>query len=153
MEERELLGAIILSVIAILCSCEMAPISFAVYAEIPDLGLKTVPEVITWVSINIEYVAEKSGENDWQNPGVTYYLGTGDCEDYATLSMYLIHRLGIESRVIRGTKISTDIGHFWVEAEGNWWESIKGRMCNGYIDTYKDFTYYDYDYLLGEYEL
>ena len=148
-----MMGTIFLLVLTVLCSCELAPISFAVYAEIPDLDLKTVSEVIQWTAKNIEYVSEKSGESDWQNPGVTYWLQTGDCEDFATLAMYLIHRLGIDSRMVAGTRLADGVKHCWLETTGDWWEPQSGHRSNYYAKTYKDIKYYDYDYMLGEYEL
>ena len=140
-------------VIIMLCSCDAAPVSFAVYAEIPVLELECVCEVLQWVSGNIEYVEEREGEDNWQNPSVTYYLGSGDCEDFVILSMYLIHRLGIESKMVVGTRPDTEFRHAWIEALDQWWEPRTCSLCDWYIYIYEDFDNYDYDYLLGEYEM
>lgn len=59
--------------------------------------INTPKEYARWLWNNIFYRSDKKiyGINDyWQTPEETLKLGTGDCEDYAILSQFILKKLG-----------------------------------------------------------
>lgn len=94
------------------------------FDEIPDLGLQTIEDVIQWVYWEIDWVSDNihyPADEYWQSPAQTYIWRTGDCEDFAILALYLIHRdVGIDGRLILGYFYSS--GHAWLYADGHFWE-------------------------------
>jgi len=95
-----------------------------VFDEIPDLGIQTVQDAMDWVADEIWYVSDEIHYPQleyWQSPLQTYVWRTGDCEDYAILALYLIHRdVGIDGELARGSY--DGIGHGWVLVAGHQWE-------------------------------
>lgn len=62
----------------------------------------TQEAVFAWVYDNITYEAEPETNlyDDWQTPEETLILGTGDCEDFTILAMYLLDLIGIDSEML-----------------------------------------------------
>jgi len=132
----------------------MGIVDLMFYTGIPDLNLQTTQQVLSWVADNITYLAEPAGENHQQNPGLTYALKTGDCEDFSILCLFLLHRdANITGRMIIGTKITTGLRHAWIDVDNSWYEPQNARLSNYYHEIYNCFYFYAYDQLLGGYEL
>jgi predicted transglutaminase-like cysteine proteinase len=74
--------------------------------------LKQIKIILSIVRDNIIYTHDSDVwdiENFWQLPEITWKLKTGDCEDFAILSMYLINKyLGIKGEIYR---ITNGVGH------------------------------------------
>lgn len=117
---------ILILVVLILASCDpfggMAPVYD--FPDIPYLGFTSVESVLQWAAFNIRYVPDTIHYPDneyWQSPIQTYIWRSGDCEDFAILSLYLIKtHLGIEGQMISGSVSGT--GHAWISINGAWWE-------------------------------
>lgn len=110
--------------------CYLDPIW--VFPEIPDLGLQSIPDVMYWVAGEIDYVSDDihyPADEYWQSPAQTYVWKCGDCEDYAILALYLVHRdVGIDGEMW----CSSD--HAWVYADGHEWEPQLGMIADGWYD-------------------
>jgi len=114
------------------------------FPEIPHMGFETVREVVRFTA-DIDYVDDQIHDRDeyWQSPDQTYIWGTGDCEDYVILAMYLVyHELGIEPWLVGG--YSGEGWHAWMEADGEWWEPQSGYRCDWYRDRYSHIYRVDY---------
>ena len=114
------------------CQLEQTP-----GCDIPSAG-NTVEEIVYWVYLNIEYVAD-TDENghSFQTPQQTLGLRTGDCEDFAILTIWIIEEsLGIDAEFV-GVWVPTYIGrikndgqgtlHALVEAGGYWHDPTINR--------------------------
>lgn len=111
-----------------------------IFNEIPPLNLTSVHGVMLWVADNIDYKAD--GTHYFQSPGETYTKGTGDCEDFAALAMYLLmSELGIYSSMQCGYDPG---GHAWVDVHGDWWEPQNASRCEVYRGSFKWFEKYSY---------
>jgi predicted transglutaminase-like cysteine proteinase len=78
----------VLMVVVVGCQVEFVP-------EADPCRFREVEEVSVWVYANVEYVSDmdKWGRGDvWQSPSVTYEDGSGDCEDFCILFLYLCYR-------------------------------------------------------------
>lgn len=98
-----------------------------------DYGTADVEHIARWVADWVQYTSDREhyGEREeWATPEQTYWARRGDCEDYALLLMYLVHRdTGIESRMIVGKAYG--YGHAWVQVGADWWEATAGcRIVN-----------------------
>jgi len=96
--------------------------------DIPATGATTPYEVCCWVGERVEYLGDEIHDKTdyWQSPDQTYEWGRGDCEDYAILVMYLIHRdLGGWPTLVIGDCYGGC--HGWVEYEGHWYEAQTGQ--------------------------
>lgn len=106
---------------------------------VPELDLENEYEVLEWVGGNIQY--KKDEQDEWQSPGRTCMLRTGDCEDFALLAIYLIYRATGKRAVMMYGSGSPDYGnHFWIEINGEWWETIRNWRCEYYEERYPDIT-------------
>ena len=94
------------------------------FDEIPDLGIQTIQDAMTWVACNIDWVDDAihyPADEYWQSPAQTYVWRSGDCEDYCILAMYLVYRdVGIKGRLCMG--YAWGGGHAWVYVDGHYWE-------------------------------
>lgn len=121
---------LIISIVALSgCSIELLPVI--------EAG-ESVEEIVFWIYSNIEYVAD-TDENghSFQTPQETLDLRTGDCEDFAILTIWIIEEnLGIDAEFVT-VWVPTYIGrikndgqgtlHALVEAEGMWWDATQNR--------------------------
>ena len=134
----------LLVLLVVLSSCNLTP-HYGDYSDIqfdiPDLGIQTVQDAMLWTAHNIDYSSD-DGEY-WQTPGQTYRRGTGDCEDFVLLAMYLVYRgTGIEPVMVVGYN---GVGwHAWVEVGGEWWEPQSGMRSDAYVDSYSNIGRIDY---------
>lgn len=114
-----------------LFACRIDPIYE--FDEIPDLGLSTIQDVMQWVSSEITYYSDSihyPADEYWQSPVQTYVWRHGDCEDYAILALYLVHRdVGIDGALAMGSYDGH--GHGWVVVEGHWWEAQTAQIVDG----------------------
>lgn len=86
-----------------------------------DREFKNEQEIMMFIANNIEYKAEPKGQDYWQTPNETLELGTGDCEDFVILAVFLL-------------KIKLNINSFFV--------TIKAPMGN-HVILYKNNKYFD----------
>ena len=96
--------------------------------DIPATGATTPREVCQWVIDRVDYLSDEIHDEleYWQSPDQTYEWGRGDCEDYALLVMYLIHRdLGGWPELVIGHVPGG--GHGWVLYDGREYEAQTGR--------------------------
>ena len=95
---------------------------------IPPVG-DSVEEIVVWVAANIRYATDTElygVTGYWATPLETYSLRRGDCEDYCTLALYLIHRdVGIDGYLVVGRL--GDATHGWIRVDGADWEVELGR--------------------------
>jgi hypothetical protein len=122
--------AILIISIFLIIGCKIDPIWE--FDEIPDLGLASVQDVMSWVAGEIEYVSDDihyPADEYWQSPAQTYIWRCGDCEDYAILALYLVHRdVGIDGQMW----CSED--HGWVYVDGHQWEPQLAVICDGWYN-------------------
>lgn len=135
-------------IVVLLSGCDLWTVPWTNYddpyfANIPTLGLTTVPEVMQWVSLHIDY---KSDEGHYfQSPGETYDLLTGDCEDFAGITMYLLrNELGLDPMMVSGYMTGETSGHMWVNVNEEWWEPNGAYRCEHYITRYNNIAYWGY---------
>ena len=126
-----------MGVFAVLTDCTIDPLWE--FDEIPDLGLQTTQDVMWWVATEIRYQPDSihypQADEYWQSPAQTYVWRTGDCEDYAILALYLVHRdVGIDGAMACGT-IPAGF-HAWVFVDGHFWEPQTGEMDPPYTMEY-----------------
>ena len=102
------------------------------FDEIPDLGISTTQDAMTWVSNEIKYVSDSihyPANEYWQSPLQTFVWRCGDCEDYVILVLYLIHRdVGIDGKMAVGSYNGN--GHAWVIIDGTQWEPQTAEIVN-----------------------
>ena len=94
---------------------------------IPATGATTPRGICYWVMSRVAYLGDEIHDRSdyWQSPDQTYEWGRGDCEDYAILVMYLMHRdLGGWPEMAAG--YLSDMGHAWVLYEGRQYEPQTG---------------------------
>lgn len=54
----------------------------------------------------------------WQTPGETYFLKTGDCEDFAIFANYILKNSGLDIKLVRGKwRKESKSYHVWNEYE------------------------------------
>jgi len=108
-------------------------LGFDMVFDIPDLGLKTVEDIMIWTATEIQYVGDQIHDIDeyWQNPYQTYTWRCGDCEDYSILAMYLIYRDTdfIPEMVVGHMNIGSGL-HAWVFVNGIEWEPQVGMTID-----------------------
>ena len=128
--------AIILCVVLAGCN-RVAPIWE--FDEIPELGLQSIADVMDWVADEIEYVSDSihyPADEYWQSPAQTYVWRCGDCEDYAILALYLVHRdVGIDG------EMWCSENHGWVWVDGHEWEPQLGMICDGWYTVVQKLPY------------
>lgn len=132
-------------IVLLLSGCDLAWMSRGyenvVYHNIPPLGLTSIAEVMKWTTINIQYISDEG--HYFQDPGSTYDLRTGDCEDFTGIAMYLLHtELGLNPYMKNGY-VGVG-GHAWVMVNGEWWEPNGGFRCEHYTTRYDLFETYTY---------
>ena len=130
----------IILLVFILAGCKIAPIWE--FDEIPDIGIQTVQGAMDWVSDEIKYVPDSihyPADEYWQSPLQTFVWRCGDCEDYAILALYLIHRdVGIDGEMALGSL--DGMGHGWVLVDGHQWEPQTARIIDGNPRYYLSYT-------------
>jgi len=96
--------------------------------DIPATGAATPQAVCRWAIDRVDYLDDAIHDqfDYWQSPDQTYEWGRGDCEDYALLVMYLLHRdLGGWPELVIGT--AGGGGHAWILYEGREYEAQTGH--------------------------
>ncbi|HWI66419.1 MAG TPA: transglutaminase domain-containing protein [Symbiobacteriaceae bacterium] len=119
-------------------------------------AMEKVKAVYSWVTRNITYNHEKlaTGELRIADGAVhTLAVRTGNCYDYANLTVALLRAAGVEARVASGTAGTKPplIGHDWVEARvgGRWvtmdptWDAA--QVYGGVVLVPARTTYFDPD--------
>jgi len=104
--------------------------------NIPATGATTAYEVCRWVDTRVWYLEDTIHDMPeyWQSPDQTWEWRRGDCEDYALLVMYLLHRDlgGWPEMAIGGYDDGVDVwGHGWVIYAGRWYEPQTGQDVTG----------------------
>jgi hypothetical protein len=101
--------------------------------------LTTPIECCQWADRYVAYVSDDIHDQleYWQSPDQTYVWGSGDCEDFALLTMYVIRKeLGGWPHLVLGRYVYDDGehgGHAWIEYEGCWYEAQTGQdVTNDY---------------------
>ena len=131
---------VICILVTILLVCLIGCVIDPIYEfdEIPQLGIQTIQDAISWVSHEINYVSDSihyPANEYWQSPAQTYIWRSGDCEDYSILALYLIYRdIGIKGKMCIG--ICYGGMHAWVYVDGHFWEPQWGCM----VDNNSEFT-------------
>jgi len=97
------------------------------YAFLNIIEVTSSEDALHFVYDYLTYKSDKEihhQEDYWQSPEESYFLKTGDCEDYAIFFMYLLHeKLNIDSHLIllRG-KNDLIRGHALCFAEGKFYD-------------------------------
>lgn len=108
-----------------------------VYAPVPEWPIPkigdSVETILQWIAENISYetdIDQYGVTGYWATPMETYSLGAGDCEDFCTLALYLIHRdAGIDGTHVIGVNSAGDI-HGWIRIDGVDWEPSTARLVD-----------------------
>lgn len=87
------------------------------HVEVPYVG-DNVFSVMFFVARSIEY--EVDSKDEWQSPQQTWGRRKGDCEDFATLAMYLLERDVVDVEV--NMALSHD--HAWLVVDDQHWETL-----------------------------
>ncbi len=124
-------------VVLLLCGCQMP---YESLTEIP-VDFATTQEAMTWVAETIEYVADiVSGDGDtdeWQLPHETMLLGTGDCEDFSLLALYIVYHMGYTGATFEsGWSPEESVGHAWVRVGPDDWETTIGTISTTVANRY-----------------
>lgn len=110
--------------------------------DVPDLGIETIEDALSWVADNISYVSDEIHDRPeyWQDPYQTYTWRTGDCEDFSILLMYLMYRgVGLDPVMVVGRVPAFDgewVGHAWVRVGGEDYEAIYGLRLTEWFAEY-----------------
>ena len=111
---------VILLVAIVVSGCYFVPEDREWSEDVPNVG--SVPfNILFFVARHVSYIEDH--EEYWQSPGETYALGTGDCEDYAILAMFMINR-DTDSEAL----MATDATHAWLIVDGEHWEPISATL-------------------------
>ena len=125
--------------------CKIDPIW--TFDEIPDLGIQTVQDAMSWVATEIRYVSDEihyPANEYWQSPAQTYIWRSGDCEDYCILALYLVYRdVGIKGKMCTGMCYGGM--HAWLWVDGHYWEPHWGCMVDGNSEFTSPAVMLDYD--------
>jgi len=88
--------------------------------------VESIEDVQTWCYHNIEYRYDIDvwGKREyWQLPEETYVMGTGDCEDYAIMFMYLCKtKLGITPKMVTARNKKSKVYHAMVKIDDTFYE-------------------------------
>ncbi|MDD5375752.1 hypothetical protein [Acidithiobacillus sp.] len=109
--------------------------------DIPATGATTPYAVCRWVDTHVDYLDDAIHDQleYWQSPDQTYEWGRGDCEDYALLVLYLIHRdLGGWPELVIG-RVPGGC-HAWVLYDGRWYEAQTGQDVTDLAEYVQRFT-------------
>lgn len=102
------------------------------FDNIPPSFQTTVVGICDFVDYRVQYTSEEMHNRAeyWQSPDQTWDRKLGDCEDFAILVMYIMHRdLGGWPQLACGGQQRSDgtwSGHGWVEYEGREYEAQTG---------------------------
>lgn len=155
MNEDNRIGLLALAIVVVaiaacilvltLDGCKLEPIWD--FEEIPELGIQTTQDAMTWVAWNINWVDDAihyPADEYWQSPAQTYVWRSGDCEDYCILALYLIYRdVGIKGKMCIGMCYGGL--HAWVYVDGHFWEPQWGRIVDGNPEFTSPAVMLDYD--------
>ncbi len=140
-------GIILIAVVLLLSGCRMP---YESLIEIP-VDFATVQEAMTWVAQSIEYVADVvSGDEDpdeWQLPHETVLFGTGDCEDFSLLALYIVYHMGYTGATLEiGWWPERSVGHAWVRVGPDDWDATSGTISTAMADAFSAYRVSrDYD--------
>lgn len=89
------------------------------------IGMGNIKGLEQWITKNIKYRADRTARDEWKEPRTTLADGTGDCEDFATLQLELLKKLGITEVFLLGvSRVGRNLGHvvcfFRVAKDSNW---------------------------------
>ena len=105
----------------LLCSCEMLFPGMKIPKKPIDIQFKDFNSAWYWVSTNIVYKSDMDAHGrreEWQLPEQTYYLMTGDCEDFALLLGYFADKLGKRSEIVG--MVTPEGGHSILYVDGRY---------------------------------
>ena len=140
-----ILAVTVCIIVFALGGCKIDPIWD--FDEIPELGIQTVQDAMSWVAHEIRYVSDAihyPANEYWQSPAQTYVWRSGDCEDYCILVLYLIHRdVGIDGKMCVGMCYGGM--HGWVYVDGHFWEPQTARMVDNNPEYTSPAAMLDYD--------
>jgi len=92
---------IILCVLSV--SCEMVYPGMKIPKKNIEIEFNNLYDAWKWMAYNINYKTDQAAHGrieEWQLPEQTYYLRTGDCEDWVLLLGYFANKLGYSSEFI-----------------------------------------------------
>jgi hypothetical protein len=118
------------------------------FSCIPSSGAMTPYAVCHWVDARVRYLGDAIHDklDYWQSPDQTWEWKAGDCEDYALLVMYVMHRdLGGWPKLACG-KVPGGY-HAWVEYEGEQYEAQSGAVVTDDPD-YQALSYIEYGHAM-----
>ena len=123
----QILGLVALFVAVVLVSCWLAGCQqpYQEYGKIPT-DFATVEEALWWVASYVERIPDpETGWGEMQLPHETFALGTGDCEDFVLLALYVVHWMGYDDAEMRtGWPPDHLYGHAWLWVDGHHWETF-----------------------------
>lgn len=94
----------------------------------------TKEEVFTWIADN--YVYKDDASEYWQSPEETLERGTGDCEDWAILCVYMLNEINIKANIALIQKPDWDpmVYHAAIWIDGRVYETRGGKdITDDYI--------------------
>jgi hypothetical protein len=98
-------------------------------------ALSSIEEVFIYVNTHVSYKTDE-GWDDWQTPQTTLDRGTGDCEDFAILTDFLLnYYVGVRNvELAMLVKDDGKVAHMVIKMGGNYYETIQpwlGGMIMG----------------------
>jgi hypothetical protein len=77
-----------------------------------EVGVGNYKGLSRWLATHIRYKEDRTPADEWKEPHTTLTDGTGDCEDYAILTLEVLKRMGIHDVFLLGVSSKTrNIGH------------------------------------------
>lgn len=75
----------------------------------------------------VRYKAEPKGRDHWQKPEETLKLGTGDCDDFAILTLSMCRKAKVQARMVifynRKAGHAVCAGSGWYASNGNYFRT------------------------------
>lgn len=128
---------LMLSLCLFLGSCCILGPECYVYEWEHDIKVDNLNEAMEWCSKKIEYKDDK--ENYWQTPKETYFLRTGDCEDFCILFMQLAYELGYNPELVV-IKTKSKSQHAIVKIDNNYYDIQPNKKYKSIekVDNFKE---------------
>lgn len=136
-----------------LASCSMPTMSADLMGmyNIPEFN--DIQEANIWVNQYVEYVYDSENPDgdliptdNWQTPEETLYLSTGDCEDFASLLLWIVEEQGLGEGYLLSMiyeKNGIMMGHITTVIAGRYYQY--GLSYDIYPENYKTVKAYTLD--------
>jgi len=121
---------------------EAASESIQIQSIADEVGTGNYQALSRWLSVNIRAREDRTLADEWKEPHTTLADGTGDCEDYAVLTLEILKRMGVQDVFLLGVSSTTrNAGHvvaFFRENEEQPWQYYDFEKLKGSTKNFKD---------------